>query len=319
MNKSKGFSIIELMIAMMLGLFLSAALIGVFFSGKRSYTEHEESAHMQENARFALRYISRELTMSSFMAGMLSADTDTIAPTAVATDCGASNWATDIALGIEIVDNWQSGNVDTTSGSTLTCVSDLVTSSDVLTIKRTADQPTAEGGVGSADDGQMYVRIEDYGSTANFEYVADGGSFSDLAGQVDYWKYYAKAIYVRNYSNSSDDGIPTLCVAQLTENSMSTECLAEGVEAMQVEFGIDTDVDGNIDYFTTSPSSTEMELAISAQIYLLMRSVGTSQGYTNNTRYALGNTAINGGAAFADGYQRRVFSTTVKLRNPMRI
>jgi type IV pilus assembly protein PilW len=57
----KGFSLIELMIAMLLGLLVVAAAGGVFISNKRVYNATETMGRIQENTRVAFELMSRDI------------------------------------------------------------------------------------------------------------------------------------------------------------------------------------------------------------------------------------------------------------------
>ncbi|MBX2838160.1 MAG: prepilin-type N-terminal cleavage/methylation domain-containing protein, partial [Gammaproteobacteria bacterium] len=65
-QRSAGFSLVELMIAMVLGLFLIAGMIAVFAGNKRSSELNTAMANIQENARFALNAMARDARMSSY-------------------------------------------------------------------------------------------------------------------------------------------------------------------------------------------------------------------------------------------------------------
>jgi len=56
-----GFSLIELMIAMMLGLFLIGGVVSVFLSNRAVYRQNENLSRMQESARYAFEVIARDL------------------------------------------------------------------------------------------------------------------------------------------------------------------------------------------------------------------------------------------------------------------
>jgi type IV pilus assembly protein PilW len=92
------------------------------------------------------------------------------------------------------------------------------------------------------------------------------------------------------------------------------EVLADGIDVFRIQFGIDSDADGKVDYYTSSPSSTEMTTAVVARIYVLARGESPVRGYTNTKTYQLGDLAI---PAFVDGFYRKVFSTSVTMRNPI--
>jgi type IV pilus assembly protein PilW len=82
---------------------------------------------------------------------------------------------------------------------------------------------------------------------------------------------------------------------------------------MQTEFGVDGDGDFVADYYTAAPTAAEIGDAVSARIYVLARSISEVPDYVNDKTYRLGAKVI---AAANDGFYRRVFSTTVLLRNP---
>lgn len=65
-NAHQGLSLIELLIAMTLGLLLISGMIAVFAGNKRSSDLNSAMADIQENARFALDNMAREIRMSGF-------------------------------------------------------------------------------------------------------------------------------------------------------------------------------------------------------------------------------------------------------------
>ena len=93
---------------------------------------------------------------------------------------------------------------------------------------------------------------------------------------------------------------------------MTTECLARGVENMQIEFGIDTDNDGSANVYLAAPLANQMSQVVSAKIYLLVRSEESDLSYLNDKVYTLSNAP-----AYTpnDNFYRRTFSTTVGVRN----
>jgi type IV pilus assembly protein PilW len=61
-----GMSLIELMIAMVIGLVLMAGVISVFVSSKRGYSTNTAVAQIQENARFALGFVTPVVRMAGY-------------------------------------------------------------------------------------------------------------------------------------------------------------------------------------------------------------------------------------------------------------
>ncbi len=92
------------------------------------------------------------------------------------------------------------------------------------------------------------------------------------------------------------------------------DCLAEGIEQLHVEFGLDTDGDLVPNQYKSDITAAEAETTVTARIYLLARSASAETTYTNTKKYYLGSLAE---ITASDKYYRRVFSTTVTLRNPI--
>ena len=66
LNSMQGFTIIELMIAMLLSLILLAGVGQIYVSSKQSYRVTEEIGRMQENSRFAMDVLTKEIRMAGF-------------------------------------------------------------------------------------------------------------------------------------------------------------------------------------------------------------------------------------------------------------
>ena len=63
-NRATGFSLVELMIAMLLGLLIIGGVISVFLSNRVAYRQNENLARMQENARYAFEIVGRDIRES---------------------------------------------------------------------------------------------------------------------------------------------------------------------------------------------------------------------------------------------------------------
>ena len=63
---SSGFTLVELMIAMVLTIFLTGGAILIHLSGRAAYIDVEQLSHMQESIRFASAYMVRDLRNAGF-------------------------------------------------------------------------------------------------------------------------------------------------------------------------------------------------------------------------------------------------------------
>ena len=82
-SRQAGLSLIELLVGMTLGLFLIAGLVGVFAGNQRSAELNTAMSTLQENARFALDAIVRDVRMGGHQ-GCLDANGGAVAITAAA-------------------------------------------------------------------------------------------------------------------------------------------------------------------------------------------------------------------------------------------
>lgn len=317
MNKLRtqsGLTLIELLISMGLGITISAGVASIYMESVRNYTQNEEIARLQENGRYALKLLRREVSMAGFFAGHSSIPTTD----EITTDCEAGvDWVTDTSSPIELLNNFDS-DIETVQGTTLTCVgSALQADTDLISIKRFADSYTLRDGswndgVAATDSSQWYIRTNNNGNPSWIKGVDISAADATAGSAVDYWEYYSGVFFIRDHSEDEGDEIPSLCAARLQASAMQVNCLVEGIEDMQLEFGIDNDEDGVPDQFVSDPSSAEIETSVAIRAYLLVRAVNKDYAYTNTKTYRLGSKEV---AAFNDNYYRRVFSTTVVLQN----
>ena len=63
---NKGFGLIELMIAMALGLLLMAGVLSLYVSNKQSYKTSEAMGRLQENARYGLYQLQKDIRMAGY-------------------------------------------------------------------------------------------------------------------------------------------------------------------------------------------------------------------------------------------------------------
>lgn len=67
LTMQSGLSLIELMIAMLISLLLIGGTIQIFISNKATYRLTEAQSRLQENARFAIMFLTRDIRMAGFI------------------------------------------------------------------------------------------------------------------------------------------------------------------------------------------------------------------------------------------------------------
>ncbi len=71
--RQTGLSLIELMIAMVVGLILMAGALSIFISSRQGYGVNTAISHVQESGRFALGFIRNDVRMAGYMGCATSA------------------------------------------------------------------------------------------------------------------------------------------------------------------------------------------------------------------------------------------------------
>lgn len=141
---SKGFSLIELMVAITLGLLLTAGLVQLFSSTKVTFNSNDALARVQENGRFALERLKRELREAGtlgFCAGQI--------PITSHLNTGCSGGIDDFFNPDFAVVGWEYGGTGLAESFTLPASLDPATASasDWDSEANSADLPTQLGGL----------------------------------------------------------------------------------------------------------------------------------------------------------------------------
>jgi len=66
-QKQQGFSIVELMVALLLGLFLVSGVTAMYVSGKQTYRMTDSLSRLQESLRFSLDFMSSDIRMAGYL------------------------------------------------------------------------------------------------------------------------------------------------------------------------------------------------------------------------------------------------------------
>lgn len=345
--KQRGLTLVALMVGMVIGLMLVVVITTVFINANRNYGQDKFIARMQENARYAMRTIAQDLLMIGFWGPLV--DTSAIntnvrncksGPDAsipakcggyftnseltLGSDCGPgtgttapAKWAYHIASPVEIIKTSSASDAESKFG----CIDDteFTDNTDVLVIKRLLGRPVAADRADGTDDGKIFLR-----TNGDAAMLLNYNSSDSVPLNSEDWEYIVRVYYIRDHFLEDGDGIPTLYrktlngrkdgIDMVTEMVTESGGVAHGIDYAHVMFGIDGNGDGVPDYYESTPTALEMRAAVTARIFVLARSIQPSAGYTNNKSYQLGDVQKDF-STNPDSFYRRVFTTTVQLRN----
>ncbi len=308
---------VELMIAVLLASILAGSIITVFVNNSHSFKQDENVLRMQDDARFALREIAFDISMAGHYADLLvPASVTPDGNLAIVADCGPGaevEWmyrttqaVTGDTFSVIAVDNATIG----TATAAHSCIGndELLEGTDVVSVKRVSGSPA-----GILRAGSIYLRTN---GTEGLLFRAPFPATPDIDVAVPFadWEFRPRVYYIRPFANTAGDGIPTLCRKVLSGvgPSMLTECIATGIEDLQIEFGIDTTEDGNPNVYLHNPTLAEMQGLVTARIFILARTSQIDTRYTNVKTFSLANAPDY---TPADSFHRRVFSTPVSVQN----
>ena len=266
----RGFTLVELMIAMTLGLLLLGVLLLVFLSVSRTNTEMTKTNGLIENGRFAINLLQEDIAHGGYWGGyvpnfdnLISSAVPADAPSATAPDpCLAfstANWTTAYKtslLGIP------AQSYDVVPAGCTTLITDKAANTDVLVIRHANLCAVGATSCEVLNNGKVYfqasfceaettatipVRYELGNTAANFTLKKRGctGTPPGTVGTLtDKYKFVSNIYYIRTYAVSSGDGIPTLVRSTFdltgTTPAFGTPvALIEGIEGFKVEMGLD--------------------------------------------------------------------------------
>jgi type IV pilus assembly protein PilW len=304
--RQRGFSLVELMISLVLGGLIIAAVGTVYLGSRQSFRTQDAVARMQEGARYAFETVSVDLRQVGF--GCASVNTDPVDAT------WYNNLFKQPLLGYE-------------SGAGLPgSVTGAIANTDALMALRadksresqlaTATSTKTPHGLSA---GGLAVISEVYSDATVYTASAASGTNITLnAASALPCKPGAPVVATANfmllplsghiyYLKNNAAGEPSLYRETLLANG-TTEAqeLVEGVENMQITYGEDTSQvsvadcpdDGcSADVYVAADAVTNWNRVVSVRLTLTMRSAETSVG--------------TGG----DGRIRKPFTTTIAVRN----
>jgi type IV pilus assembly protein PilW len=327
--RQQGFSLVELMVAVTIGLLMLAGLTATFVNSNQTRSEIEKVNRQIENGRYAMDLLTEDLRIAGYY-GELDSSRLT-APTVTPNPCltTAATLKTNLPIIVQGYDN----------SNSLDCLSDVKSGTDVIVLRRASTCYIGESGANCDAQvaGEPYIQVSlcNTQSTTPFDLDTDTTQLTRTAlnctSAAPLRRYRTHIYFVAN-NDQSGDGIPTLKRAELGRNGFTIVPLVEGVDNLQLEYGIDTDCDGMPDVFNANPETYVATYAstciapttpnwknvTSVKISMLARNTDKSMTHNDTRTYVLGNKADNTSntvGPFNDKYKRHVYQATIRLTN----
>lgn len=359
-NKARmaGYSLVELMIGLSLGMVLTAGVTSMYVQSKNNYQRMSDEVLRIGNAQ----YLGNTLRQEIQGAGYWGAYTKVGNASVLINPCSTTLADLELAIDQPVV------GFDSPASSPLSCLtnSNFVAGTDILVLRRAASMPVRDPD--AMVNGDVYVQsnpqeimlqlgnpagfvpsalnagnaVKDVGTTPggnapsimikrNIQDADPVKTGSRLAADVR--KYHTDIYFVSPCTISAnatsictggnDDGgdpLPSLKKLELTAAGgalrFEVVTVAEGVENMQIQYGIDTSPEnepgsGSPDFYTSNPSIADLEGLVSLDLAVLIRDRLPSQ-FNNQNIYTLADEQVG---PFNDRFSRQVLNSNYRIAN----
>lgn len=340
-----GMTLIEIMIALLMGAFLLGGILQIFISAKQSYRMQEELSRMQENGRFAMHFLTEDIRMADFWGCAGSSN--------IESKLNSNTTFVNFADAIAGQDNDNSGNDgdadndennngiwDGTDSISLKGAYDFAifvqdepaTTAAVLKVTNNSGLKANDIViVSNCISGDMFqITNVTASGTAGFDNIVhntNSGAQTSTPGNASQSLEVGPApapnpttnrystdsvIYRANFTTyqirNGEGNRPALF--RSINGAAATE-LVEGIEDMQILYGADTDADNAPNYYVPAGSAgLNMNQVVSIRISLLVRSLSTALA-SEAVSYTYNGSTVTP----TDRSLRRVFTSTIAVRN----
>ncbi|HEU5295042.1 MAG TPA: PilW family protein [Burkholderiaceae bacterium] len=298
----RGLTLVELMVAMTIGLLLIAATTAIFINSSNVRRQIESSADVIENGRYGLDVLTRELSLAGYY-GTLGA------PNGVTINLCSTDpavWADSLAVHAVGLNNAQADPA---------CLNRKA-GTDAIFVQRASTCTTADAGAGCGEDASnAYLQVSECGDEYSITpFVVAKGQDAALKLQTracDGTKAEKRKLIRRIYYISTAD---VLSYVDVTLAGVTAPVpLVENIEQMQVEYAVDANNDGTPDTFSATPA--DWSGATGLRVWLLARSADTSTQAAKALTIQISDTTVDVPAA-ARNFKRRVYSTYIPFTTP---
>jgi type IV pilus assembly protein PilW len=323
MKRLAGYTLIELLIAMVIGIFIAAGLMSLYVISNETTRDSLDHGELQENGRIAMNLMLRDLRSTGFWGDY------TGLPLALNAGVTLSTAANGLSSANDCLDSRSIGSFPSASGNlravwnlhvnhsgskgtSLACISlasgaTFSPDSDIIDIKRAQGQPIADAVALATDHYYLASTV----SALQFFKGSETRPTTTAMPNRQVWSYIRHIYYL-----SVQDSVPELHMVYLTDSMIDTS-IVRGIERMRILFAIDSSIipDGIIDSYITPENVTQQQWderrVLGAKLYVLVRSIDSVNNYSNSNTYSLGDISYTPN----DKYRRLLFQSTVMFNN----
>lgn len=297
--RQSGVSLVEIMVAMVIGLIILLAVTQVLVNSSRTRGEVERTGRQIENGTFALQLFKDELSNAGFWGEAGVQEAGAVLPSL----CPSDQTGLEGGIGYPV-----QGSTDASPG----CATSVKADSDLIAIRRASSCSVGTTGCAASNASMYYLQTQACGDAAgdlDLQLGVAGFAGQDRActGPAPIYRYLSRVYYLTD----NDE----LARMELGEGSYgSSGALVDGIEMLRFSYGLDSDGDGEVDAYESAPAGSEWADVVAVRIWLVARNLTPSTDYQDGNTYSLGEVEYEVPDEYRS-HKRQVYSTTVHLRN----
>jgi type IV pilus assembly protein PilW len=312
-------TLVELTVAMAIGLFLIGGALYVYSQSKNSYRAGDSLARLQESARFALDTLEPDIRLARYW-GLNSEPARINVPAGIAITCDgvAPDWdPLDLDAAVQVKDDTYELNCPSFRDAPRA-------GSDVLILRHA--EPWRAGIEPAAEAERLQVQTT----------LAQGRLFNNgikplgtPPGVAASTNNVAINVYYVSNESSFDASLPSLRRLTLGPNGeFDDQEVIPGVENLQVQLGVDTDRDGDVDRYVdgnhplVTPGAVGFApegQVIAVRVWMLVGTSADDPAWVDERRYTTPDADLGelvaGSADYPATSRRLQVSKTIYLNN----
>jgi len=332
LSRQVGMTLVELAVAMVVALLVLGTLATVFSGTSRNRSSLERAARLTENAHYAMQVLRDDVAQAGYYDTLTTSAGGFTWRTAdpCATAIGELGWSNPPGSAPPVNGKIENAPVPISGlaagAPSPACIPDRKPDTAVLVVRFVGPATTAPADVRGAAHLQLSKCDLETPNRLNLGVFSnDPADFTlhslGCATLADVKRFAVRTYYVATCNRCGTDTIPTLKRAELTPDGIVVTPLAEGIENLQVEYGIDGDGDGTPDRFLDQPDAAlgpaygAWSNVMAVKLYVLARSVDAEPGYRDTTRqFNLGPAGYTQPAD--DGHKRVLLTSLIRPMGP---
>lgn len=299
-RRQLGLSLVELMVAMAIGIVVLLAASELMLNNSRTRGEVERTGRQIENGLFALQLLEDDISNAGFWGEATVGASGTFPPL-----CPTALADLENAMGYAI----QAAEV---GGAT--CAASMKADSESIAVRRASTCAVGTLNCQAVNSALPYVQVPACATGASMGEVRLAAGTTSLTGQrldcltlAPVYRYISRLYFI-----TADDELARMELG--AAGYAASGALVEGIEALHFSYGIDANGDGWVDTYTDTPTNAEQADIAAVRLWLVARNLTPTPNYNDDRTYNLGGFEHEVPAGF-EAHKRQVYSTTITLRN----